>query len=258
MDNRYIYIYLDPRKPGKFHYTNFSLLYEPFYVGKGTNDRKYHHLKEAYNHKDQNKHKCRIVRKIKKETSNDPFIIEIQNGLDEVEAIRAERKIIEMIGRVNKHNGPLTNQTDGGYNPVPAGSTYEEVFGKERAIKIKQKMSESHKGDKSCWYGVPKSDITKQRISETRIREGTGAGENNPMFGKNHTEDAKQRISNTRKDNWNEDRRQIYIKCNPKSKQVKTHEGLIFPSLSEAGKYYGFVGLSAPRTRIKNGVWKYI
>ena len=33
----YTYIYLDPRKPGKFSYPNLkmSFLYEPFYVGKG-------------------------------------------------------------------------------------------------------------------------------------------------------------------------------------------------------------------------------
>ena len=32
----YNYIYLDPRKPGKYSYNNlpFSLLYKPYYVGK--------------------------------------------------------------------------------------------------------------------------------------------------------------------------------------------------------------------------------
>jgi hypothetical protein len=33
----YNYIYLDPRKPGRYTFKNlnFSLLFEPFYVGKG-------------------------------------------------------------------------------------------------------------------------------------------------------------------------------------------------------------------------------
>jgi hypothetical protein len=49
-----------------------------------------------------------------------------------------------------------------------------------------------------------------------------------------------------------------FVKANPKSKRVKTHEGKIFPSLSEAGRYYGFVGITGPRARIANGTWKHL
>lgn len=40
----YTYIYLDPRKPGKYEYTlkneeTIRFDYEPFYVGKGTGNR---------------------------------------------------------------------------------------------------------------------------------------------------------------------------------------------------------------------------
>jgi hypothetical protein len=39
MNSFYVYIYLDPRKPGKFHYGEYCFDYEPFYVGKGKDNR---------------------------------------------------------------------------------------------------------------------------------------------------------------------------------------------------------------------------
>lgn len=35
----YVYIYLDPRKRGKFIYDSVCFLHEPFYVGKGHGNR---------------------------------------------------------------------------------------------------------------------------------------------------------------------------------------------------------------------------
>lgn len=50
MSNHYLYIYLDPRKPGKFTYSKqVSFLFEPIYVGKGTGDRYLAHIKECIN-----------------------------------------------------------------------------------------------------------------------------------------------------------------------------------------------------------------
>jgi hypothetical protein len=38
-NNFYIYIYLDPRKHGKYCYNDICFLYEPIYIGKGKNKR---------------------------------------------------------------------------------------------------------------------------------------------------------------------------------------------------------------------------
>lgn len=52
----YVYVYLDPRKPEYRVYGNYEFDYEPFYVGKGCNDRAYSHLKgNRYNRHFTNK-----------------------------------------------------------------------------------------------------------------------------------------------------------------------------------------------------------
>ena len=43
----YIYVYLDTRKKGSYSFGDFHFEYEPFYVGKGVNDRYLTHLRVA-------------------------------------------------------------------------------------------------------------------------------------------------------------------------------------------------------------------
>jgi hypothetical protein len=43
----YVYVYLDPFKKGSFTYCDIELEYQPFYIGKGTNNRYIKHLYRA-------------------------------------------------------------------------------------------------------------------------------------------------------------------------------------------------------------------
>ena len=48
MNKYYIYIYLDPRKPGNYKYNNLCFNYEPIYIGKGKGYRYRGHLYSNY------------------------------------------------------------------------------------------------------------------------------------------------------------------------------------------------------------------
>ncbi len=104
MNIYYIYIYLDPRKSGRYCYKNFSLLYKPIYVGKGKNRR------------------CKVINgrtpifinkfnKIKKSELK-PIIFKLFENLNEKESLDKETELIKEINI--KNPGILVNMTIGG------------------------------------------------------------------------------------------------------------------------------------------------
>lgn len=108
MNEFYVYVYFDPRKPGKFVYEDLEFKYEPFYVGKGKGLRMYQHL--CCNDK-HNSYKNRKIKKIFSE-GLEPIIIKQHENLNEGSALELEVEIIKKIGR--GVNGPLINMSDGG------------------------------------------------------------------------------------------------------------------------------------------------
>lgn len=62
MNNFYCYILLDPTKPGKYIYDYLTFDFEPFYVGKGKNNR----INAHDNPKSTNTYKNRKIIKLKK------------------------------------------------------------------------------------------------------------------------------------------------------------------------------------------------
>lgn len=145
--NKYVYLYLDPRKTGRFTYEELGLtfLYEPFYVGKGTNRRKFLHLTHARNYYNENTFKERKIRKIWKE-GLDPIILEVAVNLSDKDAKELEVQIVNSIKRFPA--GPLTNLTDGGEGT--SGMTYKHT--KE----WKRLMSEKRTGMKFPKWWVDK------------------------------------------------------------------------------------------------------
>jgi len=115
----YVYVYLDPTKPGLWRAGKYKFKYEPFYVGKGHGPRAIVHLTAVMNgwsmsKEHGNRHKNRRIRKILRESNSDPVIQVVKHGLTDDESKVLESWCIKTLGRRNTNSGPLTNLTDGG------------------------------------------------------------------------------------------------------------------------------------------------
>lgn len=115
-NNYYVYIYLDPRKPGKWEYDGVIFNHQPFYIGKGIGNRMTNHLR-PYLLRDTTI-KANIINKILQETQNPPSILKIYENLTNEEAIDREIKMIEYFGRIDKKTGILANMSKGGEGAV--------------------------------------------------------------------------------------------------------------------------------------------
>jgi len=185
----YVYIYLDPRKPGKFEFDEICFLFEPFYVGKGKGERMYKHIKENES-ETENKYKYRKIRKIFKEFNEGPIVIKIRETLLEPESYKLENRFIKQIGRCCFNNGPLTNISPGGENPP---NFYD--FTLERQEEIREKFrnkkysKETIEKRRKKNLGKKRSEEFKKNMSESR------KGYGNPMHGKKCSEEHKKKTS---------------------------------------------------------------
>lgn len=157
-ENRfYVYVYLDPRKCGKYVYGEYEFEYEPFYVGKGYGERYKWHLYESKcdrRYGRVNGFKINKINKIKKDTGLDPIIIKYKTDMTESNAIELEIDMIASIGRIGLKCGPLVNGTDGG----------EGASGRI----VTEEQRERKRGKNNPMFGVRRF------------------GKDNPFYGKKH------------------------------------------------------------------------
>ena len=198
MKNKYyIYALLDTSKPGLYQYDNLSFDYEPFYIGKGTGDR----IKNSTYDKDSifkaNKIKSLRIRGI------EPIGIKVYENLENIESLRIEIETIKLIGRRDLKLGPLTNLTDGGDGRLTSPHSDDTKL-KISTTKKSQNLHILHNdltkdylrsinvGEQNPMFGKTHSDKVK---NEQSLRV---SGINHPMFGKTHTEETKQLIKDSR------------------------------------------------------------
>lgn len=127
MEDFYVYVFLDPRKPGQFVYPEYFLGYEPFYVGMGSKNRINGSLTPTGNKR--NILKKRKIKKIK-DSGHDVIKIKIKTGLSRGEACELEMLLIKTIGKIYDKTGPLTNITDGGDSSKPHSKEWRKVLSK--------------------------------------------------------------------------------------------------------------------------------
>jgi hypothetical protein len=159
---------LGPRKRGQYTYEglNFSLLFEPFYVGKGSHAKCGLDRISAHYGKYRLKPKSMKNNKIKSLYNKGydidtlkSFVIKIHTNLTEDESFQNELTLIKIFGRLELGTGSLTNMTNGGEGTsghnrtnVNKNKSYEEIYGKEKAeqlIKEKTEILKKYRKDKA-------------------------------------------------------------------------------------------------------------
>lgn len=204
----YVYLYLDPRRPGHYTYQNFvTFLYEPFYVGKGCKNRYRQHVTDAKTGKLKKHH--RINKIIDSGYNPIDYVVMVQTNVYEITAKCKECLVIHLLGREDTDDGPLLNRTIGGDGSC--GYKHTDDFkqsvsirhtGKVISSETRQKMSDCHKGKQL-------SGETKQKLSIANK-------------GKILTDETRQKISNTTKGKLlSEEHKQKLRK--PKSEQAKAN-----------------------------------
>lgn len=120
INDYYIYIYLDPKKFGKYKYGEYEFEYEPFYVGKGKNKR-YKNIVGG-----RNEDFINIINEIEK-FGFEPIVVKLFKNLSEKQSFEIEEKLILEIGRIDLNTGSLINKTSGGQGSSGLKHSEEEL-----------------------------------------------------------------------------------------------------------------------------------
>jgi len=262
LSNFYTYIYLDPRKADRFIYDSICFLYEPFYVGKGKDDRAYRHI--TWNAIDGNKHKKNKINKIVA-TGTDPYILILSNDISEADAFLFEKQYISEIGRNDLKQGPLVNMTNGGEGnsgKVVSETTREKLriaqTGKKLSPETIDKMRKALTGKKHNLSDTgraakrkhlmnnPKMYCRTQSSEERAAKSKRMIGKNNPFYGKKHSPEVMARMIANKRDKSGEnaywygktlpdDMKMALSKANPRSMPL-IFLGIEYTSLTMASK----------------------
>ncbi len=175
----YVYCYFNPLKPSIIHEEGF----EPFYVGKGKNERSISHLFPSSIKSDPNKHKTNTIKKILK-TNQNPIIKIMSTHEIEEDANQAEKLLIKQYGRADQQLGPLCNMTDGG----------EGTSGKVFTAEYRAKLSNGTKNAIAEGRLQVSSAFTKSRLGKKDSNE-TKQKRINSRAGYTHSEETKMKLS---------------------------------------------------------------
>ena len=201
----YIYIYLNPLKPGKYQYKKFNFEFEPFYIGLGKKNRINHHIiRSRYKEKKKlyKTLKDNIILKILK-NNIEPIRFKLYENITLESAIRLEKYLINLIGRRDINSGTLANLTDGGDGMVGYKYTDEQ---KEQKRKFTIELwnngifdNRQISGENNYFYNKHHTEETKEKI---RIKIGDSRkGEKNSNYGNKWSEEEKQIASKRQKEN---------------------------------------------------------
>jgi len=189
----YVYVWLDPRKPGKYVYGEYEFDFEPFYVGAGKGKR----FKNFFDTNARNSTVLNKAKEIRKEIKKNPISIVLISNLRKTDSFEMEKIIITIVGRLNTNTGPLLNKAEGGaksygwhqsedtkQNKIAKPGPLNPFYGKKHSDEDLIKMSKPRtKRDK---YGHSQSEKTKTKLRLINT-------------GKTHSEETRRKQSMSRK-----------------------------------------------------------
>lgn len=160
----YVYQYVDPE-------TN-----KPFYIGKGKDNRMFHHLNEMLDNTD-NRKKFFKIQSLRNKGLEPIVEIVVDNISNEDEAYKIEDEYILRYGREGfEENGILTNICINAHPPALKGER-NGMFNKKHTEEAKQAVSRANKG-KTAWNkGVEQTQSVKDAVS--RANKGKTAWNKN-------------------------------------------------------------------------------
>jgi group I intron endonuclease len=244
----YIYAFLDKSKPGEYRYGNLKFDFEPFYIGKGTGDRITTSLLDR-----ESPFKVNKIKKIKR-LGGEIVKLKLFENLENLEALEREIEVINKIGRRDLKNGPLVNQTDGGDGRLNSPHSQEtkdilrEINTKNAQVRrilgtdkhtpeMVNHLRKINQGENNPMFGKHHTEQVKEEQS-LRV-----SGTNHPMFGKKHDEKTLKKIKENRNKNVNQEKvNQLSRELNSKSVlQFNLYGELIqeFSSIKEASEKTG-------------------
>ena len=108
----YVYVFLDQRKPGNWYYRDLRFEYQPFYVGVGVKYRINAHF-TPFNRKKKSI-KNNVLKAIERDTGELPIHYRIYQNLTQESCFEIEKDFIKYFGRIKDKTGILSNLTEGG------------------------------------------------------------------------------------------------------------------------------------------------
>jgi Mor family transcriptional regulator len=217
----YVYVYLDPRKPGKFCYGNYCFLYEPFYVGKGFGNRIYNHLYPCIINIEKTFPKTKmIVKLLSLNYDLKKFIIKLHANISEKESFSLEKNIISLIGRRDIKLGPLLNLTNGGEGSSgwkPSKKSIKKMSENAKKQKYKYLLTEEQKNKILELVGkIPRTRIFKElKLSRREVAKFL---KNIPMV---LSEESKEKMSKAKIGKIPKNLKQIHQNLREKNKIKK-------------------------------------
>lgn len=190
--NRYVYTYSYPDGT-------------PYYVGKGTGPRIREHYRNA--RKDE-KAKTFVVKVTKGilASGQEPIIRKIVDSVDDEFSLFVEQEFIRKHGRRDIGTGILANCTDGGDGVFGvAPETKERMLSNLQngaAYRFKKGQSPHNIGKPASQEAIEKmrrTKVGKKASEETRQKMREWQQANNKRRGVPHSEDAKRRISESKR-----------------------------------------------------------